>query len=899
MIGRTLAHYHVTEKLGAGGMGEVYRARDTRLNRDVALKFLPTAFAQDPERLARFEREAHLLAQLNHQNIAAIYGFEQDRQECLYYLVLEYVPGQTLPCPVPLEDVLPILRQLIDALEEAHEAGIVHRDLKPANIKITPEGKLKVLDFGLAKALADEPAGEVASNSPTLAASALTRGAMLLGTAAYMSPEQARGKRADKRSDIFAFGSVLYEMLAGKQAFGGETISDSLAAILTKEPDRSLLPEATPAKLRRLLDRCLEKDLRLRLRDIGEARILLDTPEPAEVPRPLAPDLRPPARWRAVWALSTIALAAGAGVAAWALLRAPKPVQRPVTRLATALPEVSARLLQPAVSFDGARLAYRAGSPLRIYLRMMDQVEAKPIAGTDNPFSPFFSPDGQWIGFFQDSKVKKVLALGGATMTLCDAVTGFTYGPGGSWGADGNIVFTAGPGAGLARVSAAGGKPQTLTTPDAKKGERSHRWPAILPGGRAVLFTIEAGAGFNDARIAVLTLETGEQRVLLEGGTRPGYVPTGPGPDGRGTGHIVYYRAGSLFAVPFDLDRLQVLGSPVPILEGVAGFALAGSADYTFSDSGALVYTPGGSESNSTLVWVDRQGQTQPLPAPSQFYSTPRLSPDGQRVAVSIGSGDQADIWVYDLERKTLTRLTFQGGAQYPAWTPDGKRVTFYVSRGTERKEAIYSVVADGSSPPQTLAAVDTRAAYLSWSPDGKALAFTLGAVGQTDLAILPAEGDRKVKPFLQTQAAEYAPEFSPDGRWIAYTSQETGRTEIYVRPAPAAAGSGVAAGAKWQVSNDGGRHARWARGGRELFYVNGDKMMGVEIEPGPAFRARTPKMLFEGRYQTAPGNYDVTADGKRFLMLRPGAGAETGPAQVHVVLEWFEEIRRRVRAGS
>ncbi len=897
MIGRTLSHYHVTEKLGAGGMGEVYRARDTRLNRDVAIKVLPAIFAQDRDRLMRFEREAQLLAQLNHPNIAAIYGFED--VDGAAFLVLEYVPGKNLEGPLSLEDALPVVHQIIHAVEEAHEKGIVHRDLKPGNIRITPEGKVKVLDFGLAKALADETPAADPARSPTMSALA-TRAGVILGTAAYMSPEQARGRPLDKRTDIWSFGCVLYELLTGRQAFGHDDVTDTIAAIVRSEPDWSALPPDTPPHIRALLERCLRKEAARRLRDIGEARILMDeppvelAPAPAAAPEPAPAPAPPPKRQWLPWAVAAVALLAGAGVAAWALLRAPKPVQRPVTRLVTALPDVG-RLAQSAISRDGTRLAFRAGSPTRIYLRMMDQIEAKPIAGTENPVTPFFSPDGQWIGFMQDGKLKKVQVVGGATMTLCDASS---TPAGASWGADGNIIF-GGPAAGLARVSAAGGKPQTLTTPDAKKGERSHRWPAILPGGQAVLFTIEAGAGFNDARIAVLTLQTREHRVLVEGGTRPGYVPTGPGPDGRGTGHIVYHRTGSLFAVPFDLDRLQVLGSPVPILEGVAGFVAAGVADYTFSDSGALVYTPGRSEGHSSLVWVDRQGQAQPLPATPQSYLTPRLSPDGLRVAVSMGGGDQADIWVYDLERKTLTRLTFQGGAQFPAWTPDGKRVTFYASRGTERKEAIYSVAADGSSPPQALAAVDTRAAYLSWSPDGKTLAFTLGAVGQTDLVILPAEGDRKVKPFLRTQAQEVAPEFSPDGRWIAYTSRETGRSEIYVRPAPAAAGSGVAAGAKWQVSNDGGRIARWARGGRELFYFNSDKMMAVEIEPGPAFRARTPKMLFEGPYQGVSGSYDVTADGKRFLMLRSGAGTETGPAQVHVVLEWFEEIRRRVRAGG
>jgi serine/threonine-protein kinase len=482
-------------------------------------------------------------------------------------------------------------------------------------------------------------------------------------------------------------------------------------------------------------------------------------------------------------------------------------------------------------------------------------------------------------------------------MTLCDGCGGATFGSGASWGLDGNIIL-GGFTTGLLRVSAAGGTPQVLTTTDAKKGEVNHRWPHVLPGGEAVLFTAGRGGSFDDARISVLSLKSGEQRVLVEGGSHARYVPTGPGADGRGTGHIVYWRNASLLAVPFDLRALQVAGSPVPILEGVLGFPPQGFADYSFSDAGTLVFAPGGAEaSTASLVWVDRQGQAQPLPAPPRSYLSPRLSPDGRRVAVAIGGLAQADVWVYELERGALTRLTFQGSNAFPGWMPDGSRITFY-SVAPDKKQSLASVPADGSRAPEILAAVSDVVAYLSWSPDSKLLAFAKGPAASRDIFFLPAQGDRKEKPFLQTPPSEYAPEFSPDGRWIAYTSHESGRPEVYVRPAPSAAGAAPGDG-KWQISTDSGQYPRWSRSGRELFYRNLEKVMAVEIDPGPAFRARTPKVLFEGRYLPTVGSWDVSADGKRFLMIKGAGEQESGPGQVHVVFEWFEEIRRRVRAGG
>jgi len=892
MTGRTLGHYQVTEKLGAGGMGEVWRAHDTRLNRDVALKFLPAAFANDRGRLARFEREAQLLAQLNHPNIGGIHGLEES--DGVPYLVLEYVPGENLRGPLAIDELLPVIRQIIDALEEAHENGIVHRDLKPANIKITPDRKLKVLDFGLAKALIGDPVDEVAANSPTLAASALTRGAVLLGTAAYMSPEQARGHKADKRADIFAFGSVLYEMLTGKQAFGGPTISDSLAAILTKEPDRALLPASTPANLRAVLERCLEKEPKLRLRDIGEARILLDQvvmgipARPPDRPGGLSPLLP--------WAVAALATALAAA-AIWTALRAPSPQPRPVTRVSMSVPPRSGGIpfYAPALSPDGTLLAFTAGANSQIHIRQLNEFDAKPLSGTENSGAPFFSPDGRWLAFHarQERKLKKVPVIGGTALTLCDIEIQFSQG--GSWGADGTIIVPL-SNAGLSRVSAAGGKPELLTKPDPKKGETSHRWPQILPGGQAVIFTAGRFGSFDDGRITLFSLKTGEQRVLLEGAGQARYVPTN-GPESR-AGHLVYWRAGSLFAVPFNLKTLQVAGQAAPILEGVAGSSSAGVADFSFSETGALVYAPGVTQTarSRPMVWVDRQGKAEPIPAPQHLYNYPHLSPDGQRIAVGA-----IDVWVYDLARGTLTRLTFQGINRFPVWTPDGKRVTFLSS--VQGKQSTAWTSADGSGAAETLASVAQGGVPWSWSPDGKLLLYSAGARGARNVWVLPLEGQRKPAPFIETQFNVDDAQFSPDGRWVAYTSNESSPTQVYVQPAPGPDGK-PRAGGKWQVSTTGGGDPRWVRRGRELLYrtrTTGGHVMAVAIDPGPTFRAGVPKPLFEDRYATQ--GWDVSADGKRFLMLRSESGAEeetsAATAQLHVVLEWFEEIKRRVRAGS
>jgi serine/threonine protein kinase/Tol biopolymer transport system component len=881
MTGRTLAHYQVTEKLGAGGMGEVYLARDARLAREVAIKVLPAAFAGDQERLLRFEREAQVLASLNHPNIAAIYGIEQS-DDGVRFLAMEYVPGDTLRGPIAIDDLLPIIRQIIDALEEAHERGIVHRDLKPANIKVTPDGKVKVLDFGLAKALADEPGSQAGSaNSPTLAATAYTRAGVLLGTAAYMSPEQARGKPVDKRTDIFAFGAVLYELLTGSQAFGGETMSDSLAAILTRDLDLARLPASTPPNLRKLLARCLEKDPKKRLRDIGEARVILD-----EAPAGLVEAAPVPAPARKLawlpWALVAIT-AIGSGLAMWKL-RAPSAPPRGVVHISTAAPDFRVAPSLLAMSRDGSRVAYSTGSPGSpgpIHVRMLDHLVSRPIPGTEGGNTPFFSPDGQWIGFLQKQEYRKVQVAGGATLRVADARGNF----GATWGVDGTIVFGANT-LGLSRVSAAGGAVTEITKPDPKKGETAHRWPEFTPDGKHVIFTIGTGADYDSARLAMLSLETRTYRALLEGGAFGRVLPTGPIDGKTGDSQLVYWNGGSLFAVPFDSRRGEVAGSAIPVLEGVYGVVAMGATFFAASHTGDLVYLPGGrTEIEMELVMFDERGTQLPLAAPKRYYQDLRLSPDGGKVAVSTSSGGKSDIWVVDLARGTATRLTFQGDCLSPIWTPDGRSITFRT-----REYSILSVPADGSAPPEKLLELSQPIVPTSWSPDGSTLAYVRGDQTSGDIMFWMRK-ETAPQPFLATPFSERGATFSPDGKWIAYMSNESGVPQVYVRPASGSGG-------KWQVSAEAGNYPRWVRGGRGLIYRRGPSVYAVDVEAGATFRAGAPRLLYSGP-EGPTAIYDVSADGRRFLFAKPPAEERSATPQLHFIFNWFEDIRRRVRAGG
>jgi serine/threonine-protein kinase len=880
--GSQLGAYEILNFIGAGGMGEVYRARDTRLGRDVAIKILAETFAHDADKLARFEREARVLASLNHPNIAAIYGFEQAGDT--KFLVMEYVSGKTLRGPMPVEEALPIANQIAEGLEAAHEKCIIHRDLKPTNIKITPEGKAKVLDFGLAKAML--PEGTTSSpgpDSPTISV-ASTREGFILGTAAYMSPEQARGKPVDKRADIWAFGCVLYEMLTGKPVFAGDTVTDTLAAVVRNEPDLAAVPEV----VRGVLRRCLQKDPARRLRDIADARLELEeAPEKTTTERPRRQWLP----WAVAAATATCAL-----IAALLWPRTPQAAPGQVVR-STMLLQGRSNPRAVAVSRDGSHVAYLSAPPGPIFLRRMDQFESKPVPGTENASAVFFSPDGQWLGFADSNKLKKVPVNGGAPMTVYDtgsaSQSGGVANSGASWGANGDIIFGGGSD-GLMRISADGGNPEVLTTLDEKNGERAHRWPRFLPDGRSVLFTIAssgAAAAYDDSKIAVFDLSTQRRHILIEGGSCAHYLSTG---------HLIYWRDAALFAVPFNAKQLRVTGPAVPVLQRVSGMSGVGFGDFDVSESGTLAYIPGGDLTSSLLLWVDRQGKAEPLPAAPRPYLSLQISPDGRRVALAIGPlRSRSDIWIYDLSREALTRVTSQPGAFDPVWAPDGKRIAFRF-RPTPRNNNLAWVYADSSSEVELLLTLKAQSILpgLSWTPDGRTLVFTeTSPAGVADLWVLSIGGERKSRPFYETPFTKATPAISPDGRWLAYVSDEDGRPQIYVRGAPRADGLPAAPG-KWLISTDGGDAPRWSRNGRELFYRDRGKLIAVAIEPGPQFQAGTPKVLFEGNYHTHA--YDVSPDGRRFLMVKPEGSVHQDPGaqQMHIIVDWVEELKRLASSG-
>jgi serine/threonine-protein kinase len=894
--GTKLGPYEINSPLGAGGMGEVYLAQDTRLDRSVAIKILPDKFACDAQRMARFDREAKVLASLNHPNIASIYGLEESNS--VRAIVMELVEGPTLSDgikrgAIPVDEALQIAKQIAEALEYAHERGIIHRDLKPSNVKVTPNGMVKVLDFGLAKALEGDFNGADISTSPTLSQAA-TQAGILLGTAAYMSPEQARGKKVDRRADIWSFGVVVYEMLTGKPAFMGETISDTLAAVIRAEPDWSVLPPNLPTSVIRLLRRCLTKDSSQRLRDIGEARIALDgaisgTPEEAA----LADATEPMSLWRRAspWAVAAIAILLAVGFSAlyW---RARQAEPHPVMQFSLPLPEPLAGVFDAnpgsplALSSDGSQIVFAAsiaGKPPQLYLRPLDHRTATPLAGTENATEPFFSPDGQSIGFFSDGKMRKVSLHGGPASVLCDAPTPH----GASWAVDDTITYAPNFGSGLLRIPAEGGTPQTLTTPNAKEQEISHRWPQVLPGGKYVLFTIQAGgaASYDDAWIAVLSLQTGKWRTLIQGGSYARYVSSG---------HIVYAHAGSLMAVAFDMSRIEVTGSPVPIQEGVVTTAsTSGGAEYAVTESGMLAYVPGNaSPPIRTLVWVDRTGLAKTIPASQKVYASPRLSPDGRLLAVQVTEMGVPDIWIYEFARNTLTRLTFgPGNSAAPLWTPDGRRVV-YRSRVTS--PSFRAKLADGSGNEEILLGKefdDPAATPYSLSPDGKTLLFGVTPEGRLAIQALSLDGSNKIQPFLQSTFNLAGAQFSPDGRWVAYSSDESGRREVYVQPFPGPGG-------KWMVSTEGGQYLRWAPNGREIFYRIEDKMMAVPVQTQPAFKAGTPHMLFQSTSYLGLTNYDVAPDGQHFVMIKQEESA-TAPKELNVILNWPEELKRRAPTGK
>jgi Tol biopolymer transport system component len=891
-------------------MGEVYRARDTRLKRDVAIKVLPDAFAQNPERLARFQREAELLATLNHSNIAAVYGLEQT--EHLTGIVLELIEGDTLAerlahsaglraHGLPFDEALPIARQIAQALEAAHEKGVIHRDLKPANIKVTADGKVKVLDFGLAK-LTDAASGAPLAGgsvhlslSPTITTPAATLAGVILGTAAYMAPEQAKGRGADKRADIWAFGCVVFEMLTGTRAFEGDDVSDTLANVLKTAPDWAALPATVPTPVRTLLTLCLEKDRGRRMADIAVAQFLLS--DAAGVPL-TSREIQPIPRGRfsrvLPWAVAaTLGIGLALALAVWAPWRraTPSAPMRLNAELgadgALMTDQGAAAVLSP----DGALLVFVAQKDAtvdpQLYVRRLQQLQAMPLAGTDNARNPFFSPDGQWIAFFADGKLKKISVTGGAAVTLCDVPNG----RGGTWAEDGTIIFTPnfGTGTSLLRVSSAGGKPEMLTSLD--QGEESQRWPQALPGAKAVLYTGARNLNaWDDASIVVRPLPSGARKVVQTGGYYGRYLPSG---------HLVYIHDGTLFAAPFDLDRLEVTGQSVPVLEGViASQGGTGGAQFSVTDSGTLVYsTEQAMSADAPIAWMDRAGKTTSLRAASANWANPQFSPDGRRLAMYINDGKQSDVFIYDWARDQLSRLTFDAGDDtLPAWTPDGLRIAFVALRDGQAPN-LYWQRADGTGEVQRLTESKNIQRAPAWHPSGKFLAFQeLGG----DLMILPIEGNEssgwkpgKPTAFLSSPFNESWPAFSPDGRWLAYQSDESGRAEVYVRPFPGPGG-------KWQVSAGGGNLPRWSRSRHELLFESNAPDNRIMVAPyaveGDSFRAEKPRVWAERRFLARPmgWDYDLHPDGERVALApEPDTPAVVKQEKVVFIFNFFDELRR------
>ena len=866
--GTRFGAYEVLSGLGAGGMGEIYLARDARLGRDVAIKVLPESFALDADRVARFAREAKTLAALNHPNIAAIYGIEEHASgtRAATALVMELVDGEDLAQilergPMPLAGALSIARQIADALDAAHERGIIHRDLKPANIRLRSDGVVKVLDFGLAKTL---DRGGDAGGSVTVTSPAVSAVGTIVGTAAYMSPEQATGRAVDKRADIWAFGCVLYEMLTGRRAFAGATVTETLAAVLEHDVDWTRLPVATPANVRTVLRRTLEKDPRRRLHDIADVRIELDD-------QAAPADANPNGRRSAAWWVAAVALVAlAAAFAAWQLKPAAAPPSAQIARLIVApeapvSPDTEGAI---ALSPDGTRLAYVVASSggRLLYLRSLDQYEGRPIPGTEGADDPAFSPDGQWLAFVTDHEIKKVAVAGGAPQSLCQlaGVRGLT------WESPQTILFNGGRAAGLFRVSAAGGTPAPVTM--LGTGDLEHDFPQVLPGGKSVVFTLSQAGAIGSPRIVAQSLETGARREIAAGaGGR--YLPTG---------HLVYVRGGSLFAVPFDVARLEPTGTPTVVLQDVRQTQF-GTPQIDYSATGSIAYVPTAArEHQDTLVWLDDKGIEDPTAVSAQDVWMPRLAPDLRRVLIV----SQEDVWLSDVTLGRRSRLTVEGASAFPVWSPTGTRFAYRSNRSGRFEMYVKSV--DGATAEQRIPTEHNANIPLSWSPDGRWLAaVAVSDATHNDIWVYAMDGRSPARPFLQTEFREGAPTFSPDGGWIAYASDQSGRSEIYMRPFPGQ-------GEELMISTGGGSEPLWARKSGRLFYRQGDAMMAVDVTTSPSVTVGPPRRLFERRYNRSNGywpDFDVTADGRRLLMVK-GIAPEAS-TRINVVLNWFEELKR------
>jgi Tol biopolymer transport system component len=869
--GQRLGPYRVDRFIAAGGMGEIYRATDTRLSREVAVKVSPARFSQ------RFEKEATVIASLNHPNICRLYDVGRN------YLVMELVEGRTLAeriqrGPLPVSEALGIARQIAEALEAAHENGKTHRDLKPANIKITPEGVVKLLDFGLAEA---EPAGAAG------AAMASSRANAIAGTPAYMSPEQTSGSLVDKRTDIWAFGAVLYEMLTGKVAFPAATIKETLATE-QGEPDWSALPATIPPRIRNLIARCLEPERRQRLRDIGEARIALETlnDQPAETARLTR-------RW-----LVTAGVLIIVAVAAWGWWMATRPSAPPRALMRASINLDPGAVLANAgfqnvlaISPDGRRLVFtarRTDGILQLAARMLDQSGVTLLPGTEGAQGPFFSPDSEWIGFFADEKLKKISVRGGAPIIVSNAP-----GPrGASWGDDGNIIAALSLGnAGLSRIPAGGGAPTAV--PEVKgRRKTAHRWPQVLPGSRWALFTAyHAGDDTEGSNVELLSLETGETKTLAHGYFGR-YLPSG---------HLVFVRQNTLFAAPLDLRRLVVTATAQPVLDDVSGPAYSGARHFDFSRDGTFVYLSGAVGNNQMIYSVDSTGELSPLrPEPGQYYQ-PRFSPDGKRLTFSVATGQSMDIWVQDLERRTSSRRSLlPGRSWWPLWTPDGARIVF--STGSGSRQDLYWIRADGSGEATRLADEKIQGIPRSFFPDGSRLAFNMsnGTSGATEIWTAPLEGDSEhlrlgeATRFVDAATPVPDAQFSPDGRWMAYVSAELGRTEIFVRPFPGPGGT-------WQISTGGGRFPVWSRNGHDLLFVGPDQRIRVVsyTSRGDSFSPGSLRLWCAIPVADLGVNrsYDLAPDGKRLAVILPADEVRKAKptSRVDVLINFFDELRRQL----
>ena len=900
VLGTKLGRYEIRSLIGAGGMGEVYRAHDEKLNRDVAIKVLPADLPTTTgDCLHRFEQEAQAAGALNHQNVLAVY--DVGMHDGAPYVVSELLEGETLrdilaERSLGTRKATEYATQLAQGLTAAHNKGIVHRDLKPDNIFITKDDRLKILDFGLAKLV--QPSG--VEQADIVTRKVHTNPGTVLGTAGYMSPEQVKGEATDHHSDIFSFGSIFYEMLTGQRAFRRDTSAETMAAILKEEPPEfSLTNSAISPALERIVRRCLEKqparrfqsasDLAFALEALSASSGTLQATSPQFTDTTQATRISFTKHERLPWIAAGVLLLLSIGLLVFTLtrFRQPRPESSPVVRYEISIPDKTAlniiRSPSMALSADGSTVVFvgTTNSIHRLYVRRRDDTTIKPIAGTEGASSPALSPDGKWIAFLADRTLKKATLDGQVTSVLkVDDARGI------SWASDDTLVYSPDSTEGLFQISADGGEPKRLTKPDSTKNERTHRWPQVLPGGKAAIFTVgmlNSPDSYEQASIHVVNFATGENHLVMEGASMAHYAPTG---------HLIFAKGGSLYAVGFDVETLSTRGKPQLILQDVAGDETTGVAHFAIADNGTLAYVPGNPGANMRrVVWADRTGKVQPINLEPAQYNDIRLSPDSSRAALLVGSSGSADVWIFDLVRATSTRLTFNGRNATPIWSRDGKTI-FYVEMNptTTGKSVVTNKPADGSRDAQTVVSLDGTANLKALTPDGSSGIFDYqrstsnGNIVQSKLA----EG-ATLTELVNTEFAELAAALSPDGRWLAYQSNESERPEIYVRDM-------AGAGGRWQISTGGGEEPRWSHDGRELYYRNGNLLMSVAISTTPTFKASTPTNLFDGIFdlRTNTGiTYDVDPKGNRFLMIRQAE--ESSAPKVMVVLNWFDELRRLV----